>query len=73
MNNCKQLDVKEVEFDFSTIKPFHGRRLIALYNTMTSKGRYLIVKHWNPEKVAGFLSGMTVFPPEDKFLTLYSG
>ena len=40
IDSGKQLDEIEVDFHLSTVKPLHGRWLIALYNYMTtSKGK----------------------------------
>ena len=73
LSKNKQLDEIEVDFHLSTMKPFHGRWLMALYNYMTtSKGRDVIMKGWKKVGVAGLLNGTTVLPPEDPFLSLYS-
>ena len=73
LDSSKQLEEIEVDFHLSTIKPFHARWLIALYNYMTtSKGRDIIKKGWKKAGVAGLLDGTTVLPPEDPFVSLYN-
>ena len=77
IDSGKQLDEIEVDFHLLTMKPLHGRWLIALYNYMTtSKGRDIIKKGWKKAGVAGLLNGTTVttnavnFSPKEKVSVL---
>ena len=73
LGSGKQLEEIEVGFRLSTVKPLHGRWLIALYNYLTaSKGRDIILKGWKKAGVAGLFDGTTVLPPEDPFHSFYT-